>query len=241
MWPTGEDVVGSRPRKQRDEPNTNLEELVRGIHKKPFVKQLKKQLEGCLKVVPGHKHLRYLPRGDLVKLCGIDTVSKVVELTLPNTGRGVSARELSDLAQEIVRERVEIFGTLVLAKGMELLPLFRGYSDKELPFKEVSGQIETRDGLPVTPFRQLTDEYVSREFLSRQWQLHIARLTRLIDTSDGDGRLFDDNIIIPWTEFGPPITTGGFSRVNRVRIHPDHYDFVSRCAFYYSLMTPLTL
>ena len=194
----------------------------------------------------------FLPLGQVESICRRDVVCRELRRTFGENSQDIDqytdyvcgSDDDSKRDENISRK---IFANLVLIGQLHRIKDFMdaGIKDRHLPFRKSSREHigETFTLVKRATFNRTKSEPVfcfndwnpveKRKFYDNQWRLLSPYFDRAPDGTVGLYEL-DEQCIMPWIEIGeekrgtfvPSENVGGFAKVTKFSIHPDHHAFV---------------
>ncbi|KAI0439232.1 kinase-like protein [Xylaria telfairii] len=179
----------------------------------------------------------FIPFGCLESLIQLQSVEEELIKCLPYT----DSHEIKDFAKKICalptteeKSYRKIFAILVLIeKADSILEFLReGVHDGDLPLMKLElgnktvefgrKPSEGKDPHPLKCFKNFSRMNLMN-FEDCQWAM-LAPIFGRPSQEDVEHHDLEDLIVLPFTE-GEEVSEGGFGRISRVKIHPDHHNF----------------
>ncbi|RSL65884.1 hypothetical protein CEP54_004021 [Fusarium duplospermum] len=191
----------------------------------------------CTAMVPhfGDKTKGWLPRTKLSQLCQRSIISRELKKVFPESDVPIYLDYVLGNRTKTTKIRGPariIFAILVLIKETDKLGRFfeAGFCDEDLPFIFDADGILLSQGRPdnqsskrKTCFMK-EDTSLMRSFHREQWQINVPFIYRPKKNRVLEYQLHSETIM-PWTSREPVKQNGGFAKVYKVQIHPDHHAF----------------
>jgi hypothetical protein len=207
--------------------------------------RLKTRLREALVSSAYRRDMRFIPCGQLEKLCDIETVEKELRRSLPESDSGSYKKRASLICHGLVQGTsivlkpcFKIFVILVLLSKVKLIETFQKYSlcDDDLPFSYTTDfkKLWSHRKEPKNPKNILefpgeveVDEFIEN-FARTQWSVLVPSFEA---PTKGSMRCnvytFEERTILPIINVAKKTYPGGFGLVEKVELHDDHNGFVS--------------
>lgn len=199
---------------------------------------ISEQLDAAVQTDKTDTTRRFLPRGDLLRICNFDAVLRGLQEHRAFRDDMPEAKVCAEyICGPEDRQRTdsrfsarEIFAILVSIGRLGMILDFKevGLVDDDLPLKCNEGQEKlwarkSSEEHHLQFFHKKERRTAARNFFIHQWWVHVPFITRGAIAQEYE---LAKETILPWSRYEQPVS-GAHGDVRRVRIHSNHHNFVS--------------